>query len=124
MQAGFQIAAPSLALLPHPLKPRSLLHVIKRRGKVNHHVGGEGEAKAEVGREVVVAIKAFSEVSVIQIISQEVLVARTARFLIGGQLLAKEPRERDMFPHRGKRWSRVAMVRNYEPTAPMLNVAK
>lgn len=112
MQAGFQIAAPSLALLPHPLKPRSLLHMIKRRDKVSHHVGGEGEAKAEVGREVVVAIKAFSEVSVIQIISQEVLVARTARFLIGGQLLAKGPRERDMFGHRGKRWSRVAMVRN------------
>ena len=109
MQAGFQIAAPSLALLPHPLKPRSLLHMIKRRGIVSHHVGGEGEA--EVGREVVEAIKAFSEVSVIQIMSQEVLVARTTRFLIGGQLLAKGPRERDMFRHRGKRWSRVAMVR-------------
>lgn len=107
MQAGFQIAAPSLALLPHPLKPRSLLHMIKRRGIVSHHVGGEGEA--EVGREVVVEIKAFSEVSVIQIMSQEVLVART-RFPIGGQLLAKGPRERDMFRHRGKRWSRVAMV--------------
>ena len=109
MRAGFQIAAPSFALLPHPLKPRSLLHMIKRRGIVSPHVGGEGGA--EVGREVVVAIKAFSEVSVIQIMSQEVLVARTTRFLIGGQLLAKGPRERDMFRHRGKRWSRVAMVR-------------
>lgn len=109
MQAGFQIAAPSLALLPHPLKPRSLLHMIRRRGKVSHHVGGEGEA--EVGGGFVVAVKAFSEVSVIQIMSQEVLVAKTTRFLIGGQLLAKGPRERDMFRHRGKRWNRVAMGR-------------
>lgn len=78
----------------------------KRRGIVSHHVGGKGEAEAEVGREVVVAIKAFSEVSVIQIMSQEVIVART-RFPTGGQLSANGPRERDMFRQGGKRWSRV-----------------
>lgn len=67
MQAGSQIAAPSLALLPHPPKPRSLLHMIKGRVIINHHVGGEVET--ELGREVVEGIKAFSEVSVIQIMA-------------------------------------------------------